>query len=523
MAAKTGSAGEKARKAAKIPGVRKSQKALQAADAPASGAARAERALFAALQSTIEAICLRQQVTEREEFSLDPVNPVNVLVALSGGRDSMVLTDVLVRMLRKKQFSLIASVTAAHIHHGLSEHADEWVEKVEKACAGWGIPLVVEHVYVNKASGLGIEGAAREARYRALSKIARRLGTDVVLTAHHQDDRLETFLLQWMRGAGPDGLSAMSTIRNMESTPPGRSPVLARPFLDVPRSLIDEYAGRNVPEWVEDESNEQTRYLRNLIRNEVLPRLDAARPGWRQAAARSVSLVAQAGEVMKSVGQDDVALCRAETPRSLVIARLLSLPIARQALCLKSWLAEEGVRIPSKARLYEALRQVRETGSDTRLTIRMDGREIRRWGANIVLCDVPSHSREKPQDVLIEWKGEEAVSPRCWAGSLRFIPCKDGEPGFDADALRHGVLEVRARKGAEKIKLFALRPSRNLKHLYQQLDVPAFERPLLPLVWLNGRLIYAAGLGAEVRLLADPDFVADRVRLEWVPDKPLLP
>ena len=67
---------------------------------------------------------------------------------------------------------------------------------------------------------------------------------------------------------------------------------------------------------------------------------------------------------MKSVGSDDVALCHAADGHSLVIAKLLMLPVARQALCLRSWLAAEGVRPPSKVRLFEALRQVRETHND---------------------------------------------------------------------------------------------------------------------------------------------------------------
>lgn len=74
----------------------------------------------------------------------------------------------------------------------------------------------------------------------------------------------------------------------------------------------------------------------------------------------------------------------------------------------------------------------------------------------------------------------------------------------------------------EKLKLWALRPSRNLKHLYQALKIPSFERGALPLLWLGGRLIFAAGLGGDVRYIADPELIRERIKLEWVPDKPLL-
>ena len=100
---------------------------------------------------------------------------------------------------------------------------------------------------------------------------------------------------------------------------------------------------------------------------------------------------------------------------------------------------------------------------------------------------------------------------------------RDGQlTGLDANLLREGKLEVRPRKGGEKIKLYRLRPSRNLKHLFQAVGVPSFERSKLPLVWLNDRLVYAAGLGTDVRMYADPVLSPERVRLVWVPDKPLL-
>ena len=109
-----------------------------------------------------------------------------------------------------------------------------------------------------------------------------------------------------------------------------------------------------------------------------------------------------------------------------------------------------------------------------------------------------------------------------WAGVLKFVRCEADEPGLDANLLREGKLEVRPRKGGEKIKLYRLRPSRNLKHLFQAVGVPSFERSKLPLVWLNDRLVYAAGLGTDVRMYADPVLSPERVRLVWVPDKPLL-
>ena len=94
--------------------------------------------------------------------------------------------------------------------------------------------------------------------------------------------------------------------------------------------------------------------------------------------------------------------------------------------------------------------------------------------------------------------------------------------GFDADILKKGPLRLRARRGGEKIKLYALRPSRNLKLQYQAAKIPPFERIKLPLVWLNDTLIFAAGLGSDIRYFAETDLIHNRVRLVWAPHKNLL-
>jgi tRNA(Ile)-lysidine synthase len=494
-----------------------------AATKSANTIARLRAMLSERVVRTLELAAEKNARDPLEHFTLEPMNPVRVLLAYSGGRDSTALADILARLYHKPHQGLISSLKVVHIHHGLSQNADAWVEHARASCEKWNLPLITERVFVSRASGLGIEGAAREARYRALARIAREENASVILTAHHLDDRLETFLIQWMRGAGPEGLAAMSEVRPIESADPGSGTVLARPWLDVPREAIEAYCTKARLCWVEDDSNSDTHFLRNLIRAEIFPQLDKARSGWRQAAARSIGLVAQSAAVARGIGEEDAVRCQSpDNGRALVIAKLLALPLARQSLCLRSWLAAQGVRAPSKVRLDDTLRQVRETHNDSRLRIRIDGHEIRRWGANLVLCAVKPQPREAVRDMELCWTGEGELPLPYWNGVLKFIPCEENEDGFDAELLKKGRLEARARKGGEKIKLHRLRPSRNLKHLYQQDKIPAFERGGLPLVWLDGELIYAARLGAEVRALADRDLVKNRVRLEWVPDTPLL-
>ena len=474
------------------------------------------------MAETIDAIAERKPASGVEDFCLTPVNPVRIVAAYSGGKDSTALVEVLARLKKSAYKNVIESVTAVHVHHGLSKLADDWAKHAEEQCARWQIPLRIERVYVPPHASCGPEAAARQARYKALMKVAREVNADAIFTAHHLDDRIETFLIQWIRGAGPEGLAAISPVRSLENAGDEGDLVLARPWLTVSSAEIAAFVKRAKLTWVEDDSNADTRFLRNLIRNDILPPLDKARPGWRAAAARSITLVAQSADILSNLGEDDCLHCAGDRPMSLNIAKLLALGFERQANCLRAWLAGAGVRSPSHARLGEILKQLRQTHADTKMSFRVGSKELRRWGVNLVMVDPVAAPRGVEQRIAIQWKGEASIAVASWRGVLKFTPCTGDEEGIDASRLREGRLEIRVRKGGEKIKLYRLRPSKNLKHLFQAAGVPSFERSKLPLLWLDDTLVYAAGLGTDVRLYADPDLVAERVKLEWVPDKPLL-
>lgn len=462
-----------------------------------------------------------------DEFSLLPLNPVRVVVALSGGRDSMALLDVVEKLFHRPRQYLIARVHAVYVNHGLSPNADAWEAHCRAECDARRIPFTPVRVTVRK-TGDGVEAAAREVRYKALARFAREEGCDVVLTAHHEDDRIETFLMQWMRGAGPDGLAAFPQTRELvipglagaRNAPPL---LLVRPWSGVLRGDIDRYARSVRLSYVEDESNASPKYLRNRIRREVVPLLEQIRPGFRQAAARAVSLTAEAAEVLRSVALDDLALCRDEAnPHALRIPALLKLIPARQAWCLRAWMQEEGMQLPNRARLEEGLRQIRQSHHDSLLTLQVRTKEMRRWGSLLVIRDVLPRHAGQSRDAGIAWSGGELLPLPGWNGSLAVIPCRPGEPGVSVRRLREGALEVRERRGAEKMKLWRNRPSKYLKDLFAEAGVPAFERADLPLVWLDGELIFAGALGMNIRCCDEAGGDDMLVRFEFRPQASLL-
>lgn len=466
----------------------------------------------------------------RPEFALVPLNPVRVLLAYSGGRDSSALLDVLAKVFHDKNQSLIETVEAVYINHGLSPNADAWEAHCSAECEKRGIRFKALKVTVNGKDD-GVEAAARDARYTALADYAAAHGFDIVMTAHHEDDRIETFLLQWLRGAGPEGLAAFPRSRVMKmpsAVEPGEfsrenrsAPVLlVRPWRTVLRRDVERYVKQRRLAYVDDESNADPRYLRNRVRNEVVPLLDAIRPGFRTAAARSVELVAEAADILRSVAMSDLESCRSKiTPGGLAIYRLLELIPARQAWCLRAWMSEEGMELPGKARLEEALRQVRETHADTSLAIRVKGKEIRRWGSDLVIRDVPRKTAAAERSAPIRWTGGGEIVLPGWNGVIEVVRCAPDEPGINVDRLMafDAKLEVRSKCRSAKMKLWLLRPSKSLKDLYAQAGIAPFDRDELPLILLNDEIVFAAGLGMDVRRLDDPQTAPERVRFRYRP------
>lgn len=464
------------------------------------------------------------------EFALVPLNPVRVIIAISGGRDSMALLDVAARLLHEKRQALIAGLRAVYVHHGLEADADKWADLCRSECEKRSVEFECIHVRVSE-KGEGVEAAAREARYKALARYALKEGFDVVVTAHHEDDRIETFLLQWMRGAGLDGLAAFPEVR--ELTPPsvedapavqeGRLVFLLRPWASLPRKEIERYVRNRRIGYADDPDNDNPRFARNRVRHEVIPLLEKIRPGFRSTAARSVSLVAEALEVLKSVARSDLERCRSEErPKGLSIFRLLELIPARQAWCLRAWLSAEGLRPISKARLEDMLRQVRETHSDASFAIRLQGKEIRRWGPDLVIRNVVTKRLAADSSAVVRTQAGDIALPD-WGGVIEVIPCQPGEPGIARSRLmdRTARLEARSSNGQTKLRLWMLRPAKPLKDLYSQAGIPAYARVDLPRLWLNGELLFAAGLGMDVRMQDDPEKFPDRVKLRWHPDHSL--
>jgi tRNA(Ile)-lysidine synthase len=186
-----------------------------------------------------------------------------LLVAVSGGPDSMALLDVLARLRSRLRVSLVAHA----VDHGLRAAASEEIALAEELARRHGVPFAVTRVDV--AKGGNLQARARTARLAALREAARRADARRIATGHHEDDRAETVLLRLLRGSGPRGLACL----------PPCDGDLVRPLLRASRATILEHLARHQVPFAEDPSNADPRFLRSRVRHELLPLLRALSPG----------------------------------------------------------------------------------------------------------------------------------------------------------------------------------------------------------------------------------------------------
>ncbi len=182
----------------------------------------------------------------------EKLKPGNYVVAVSGGVDSVVLLDLLSR---QKDLNL----TIAHFDHGIREDSYKDAKFVEGLAKNYQLPLVSKVVSLGKNTS---EEKARDARYKFLRKVAKDSNAKLAL-AHHQDDVLETIIINLLRGTGWRGLSSL---RSTEETP--------RPLLEFSKQNILNYANKHKLKWREDPTNQDTKYLRNYVRLKILPRFN---------------------------------------------------------------------------------------------------------------------------------------------------------------------------------------------------------------------------------------------------------
>ncbi len=434
-----------------------------------------------------------------------------VCVALSGGMDSVVLLHGLTQL----RSVLNLQLTAVHVHHGLSQHANAWRDFCRGLCRGLAVPCSVHSVAVADDSGEGIEAAARAARYRIFFDI----DTDYLALAHHRDDQAETLLLQLLRGAGVKGLSGMPMLRPL---PNGRS-FLFRPLLDVERSTLLDWARRHHLQWVDDDSNTNMHYARNFLRHRVLPLVGEQHPAWRSTLARSARHLADAALLLDELAAQDGRGAWLEN--RLRCDRLAELSPPRARNLLRYFLAQQHISMPSEAQLAQIVQQLLQARRDAAVDVRLGQADIRRFAGQawvvrrMSLPNVPMNRGWEPLPLIFDLAANEVSTQGfmqetdlpALSGVLR-VRATLGQ-GMAVTRTQHAT--IRLRQGGERLKPDAKRPARSLKYLWQEAKIPPWQREQWPLVYVGETLVCIPGIGVacdwQVQA-GEPGWL-----LEWLP------
>ena len=404
-----------------------------------------------------------------------------VLLGLSGGLDSMALLHALAKLREPMNFEL----SAVHVHHGLSPHADAWASFCTDQSHALGVNCQVMHVDIAHDQGTGLEQAAREKRYAALASASG----DVLCLAHHQNDRAETLLLNLFRGASATGLAGVPGTRRLGDKR------LIRPLMEVARPDLAAWARAQGIRWIEDESNQDLRYRRNFVRQRVLPVIAESFPGVVKVLARTASQMQEQLALIDRLAEIDGEHCRGPSG-FLSVGALQRLPEPAVRNVLRYGLTQTGLQIPSAQRLQTLAAQLMTARPEAEVFVRMGGVGVHLWRDQIWL--------DSAMNLPLSTKQLFRVGASLWP---------DGTLQINASGAMPVGLEVRPLGQGQQFQPAARCRDTVTEHLRAK-GVPPWVRPRLPGVWLNGKLVWVAVLGPSLDWMSE---ALQAIDLTWAP------
>ncbi|MFF2484463.1 tRNA lysidine(34) synthetase TilS [Paenibacillus sp. NPDC058071] len=438
-----------------------------------------------------------------------------IVVAVSGGPDSMALLHLFSRLAGEEELTILA----AHVNHGFrKEESALEAEMVRTYTAELGIPFemtVLDMPAYIEETGMNPSAASRERRYAFLHEAAERFGADSIALAHHADDQAETIMMRLLRGTGLTGLAGMQTRRREKNVE------LIRPLLRMNKSDITGYCERHGVPFCIDSSNNERYYFRNVIRLDVLPYLSEFNPQLSRSLRRLAEVAGEEDDWMERQAEAQFAELVASSPGECKVdtASLTALHVALQRRLIKlilNYLSNE-----EDIASFEMIETIRlaaspESPSTWKQDIGFGLRCIREYDEMRWTCVQPKGSDEQVTEggliVIPESSRFETVA----AGDCRLTferrnngdvqrPKGRDEALFDASQLVF-PLRVRGREPGDRISVLGLNGSKKVQDMFVDVKLAPSRRDDYPLVFdAEGRLLWIPGIRRSDHALADPE------------------
>lgn len=406
------------------------------------------------------------------------------LLAYSGGCDSHVLLHLLAELKRLKH---ITKLRVVHINHQIHNDSVQWAEHCIAQSKLHDTQCEVISVNVNEALGLGIEAAARNARYDALKPLVTE--KTVLLTAQHSDDQVETFLLQSMRGSGLKGLASMPYMK------PFSKGVLLRPLLHTSQQKIQEYAVSHKLDWIEDSSNDNTQFDRNFLRKNVIPVLKQRWPSLTKTFHRLTQHQAEAACLLDELAEIDFENVKCE--ESLVdVEKFNQLSLHRQKNILRYWIAtKNALTMPDATHLMRIINEVVSAAEDAQPSVEWADTIIRRYQGKLF---ADKKHIDESLDIISNWNPDKTYTisdTNSTNNQQQYLKCDQTEgKGLSVKQLTNKDVSIRFREGGEVCCPVGRGPKHHkLKKLMQEWNIPPWERNRIPLVYVDGILAQVTG------------------------------
>ncbi|MBE2893645.1 tRNA lysidine(34) synthetase TilS [Spirabiliibacterium falconis] len=401
------------------------------------------------------------------------------LLAFSGGLDSTALL-LLFTHLKKHQPDI--SLRAVHIHHGLSQYADQWARHCQQLCEQIGVEFIIKKVHIPPQN---LEANARQARYRTLHSLCQ--SNEWLVSAHHLQDQSETFLLALKRGSGIQGLSAMPMVKKRAGI------IHFRPLLNVNRDELIDFVKAQHITWIDDESNDNQRFDRNFLRHSILPPL---RNRWTQIdmmIAQSAAQCAEQHALLTELLQPHF------TPRfnaqngSFDIAQFDTLSKPLQQALLRHWLAQLACPMPSQFKLNTLITHVIFAKHDAMPQLTLGNHVIRRFQQRLYLT--PSFAPTR------HWQGNLTFdTPLVLPDNLGSLTLR--QHGNKVEIIwddRTFILPICPQPltvkfaYSGKVRLTPTACNTDIKKIWQTLAIPPWQRSRIPLIFSDDNLVAALG------------------------------
>lgn len=426
---------------------------------------------------------------EQLKLNTSPFLSAKVMwVAYSGGCDSHVLLQSLVAL----RSEIKAEIKAIHINHGLSPLANEWEEHCRLICDGLDVPYLAIKVDASsrksiskplggKTSGSknkSPEEAARLARYAEWKNLVKQ--NDVILLAHHQDDQAETVLLQLLRGSGVKGLAAMPAQQSFSQG------LLCRPLLGFLREELQAYAVEKNLNWIDDPSNFDTDFDRNFLRHDIVPLLETRWPSLKKTLSRTATHTAEADQLLTELAAQD--WLNIKNNNQIKINALIELDDKRQRNVVRYWLTTIcKVTLPNTVHLQRILDEVLTAAEDATPEVIWQGGEVRRYQG--LLYAQEKHIQPE-KDSSIIWSNIETPLRQ---GDLKLSATASMGSGLSQEKLKNAEITLKFRQGGESCRPVGRGQTHQLKKLFQEWQIPPWQRSSIPLIYVDGELAEVVG------------------------------